>query len=940
MKSVFGLRSLAVMAVAIHIWLSAGRAFGGIGVALERKPGPKCSYTISMVLHEDKQKVTATTCLTYRNYSGVSLETLVFRFTPTRPATRDTSPESFSIESSGTQLEVQPHTGPNGAKVPEHFVVKLQNPVATGQIIDLAIHSTSAVKDRYGIKYLEGCWHPKVVRRQNNAWQIGIEEFADYRVTIGPLDQPLIPTSGVPVARRQDNGRQWTTTYETHNIPSFGMVFSHANHVVSGRTSGIDINCFYVKDKKVARRMLGVAKDVIQFYRKMYGFYPDTVLNLIAFDGSGFGGGPIGSNIVHVNKTFDHSEDGTIWAIAHEIAHEYWGWNHVIPANPEVHWLCLGMGLWSDRQYMDAEGREGRNSSILRDYLQAASRGLNTRLDKVTREDRKNRMDENDLAHSKGYAIAMMLEYVLGKQTFREVARVCLERFANQPIDIEGFRSICEEQSGAAMEWFFDQWVLTNDTLDYAVNDVQAGRMNGRSQFVVSIEPKGRIEMPIDVRLEYIDGSEITNRVAQRQRQSTFPAKQTWRRVTLDPDRYLADLDRSNNCMTNADSPPAFEVLDIDLGDKAWGLNLLKVRVKNATSRKRSLYVHIGGRVPNSIGFGMGELYTIPANATKWIRHWYWIPPGHGTFEARVSFADPINPSSAQYEKSFLRKTFPITFPIPNDRCNNLIITDKLPDPTGVYEKLPKHLEPLKHFATEHFVFYCSPGTPAYTDMDEIIAQRESALRQACEFVGTEPTELIIVFFYPDQITKRMCTLHIGQGLARGNTIVEVYNDKVKLDPYHETIHILMRSLGNPPALFNEGFTVYMSERLGNSALEQLGGGESSLYARAKELKGKNDWIPLEELITYTEIGSKESRPPIAYAEAGSFVKFLVETFGRETFLKAYSRLKNSGDAAIHAENQRTLEKLYGQSLEEMESQWETAFQGGHTVQPATVPLD
>ena len=43
-----------------------------------------------------------------------------------------------------------------------------------------------------------------------------------------------------------------------------------------------------------------------------------------------------------------------------------------------------------------------------------------------------------------------------------------------------------------------------------------------------------------------------------------------------------------------------------------------------------------------------------------------------------------------------------------------------------------------------------------------------------------------------------------------GNTIVEIYNKAQKLDPYHETVHVLMRSFGSPPALFNEGFAVYM----------------------------------------------------------------------------------------------------------------------------------
>ena len=119
---------------------------------------------------------------------------------------------------------------------------------------------------------------------------------------------------------------------------------------------------------------------------------------------------------------------------------------------------------------------------------------------------------------------------------------------------------------------------------------------------------------------------------------------------------------------------------------------------------------------------------------------------------------------------------------------------------------------------------------------------------------------------------------HQGAGWAFGNTIVEIYNENQKLDPYHEAVHVLMRPYGSPPALFNEGFATYMSERLGTHALKNLGGGKSSIYERVRELKSKGEWIELEELFTYAKIGTKESRPPISYAEAAAFVKFLNES--------------------------------------------------------------
>jgi len=184
------------------------------------------------------------------------------------------------------------------------------------------------------------------------------------------------------------------------------------------------------------------------------------------------------------------------------------------------------------------------------------------------------------------------------------------------------------------------------------------------------------------------------------------------------------------------------------------------------------------------------------------------------------------------------------------------------------------------------------------------------------------------LILFEDPKLKQRATGHRGTGWAFGKTIVEVYNNEQKLDPYHETTHIIMRTFGNPPALLNEGFAVYMSERLGAPALDNLSGGKSTIYQRVRELKAKGKWIKLEELMTYTEIGSSKSRPPVAYPEAASFVKFLIDTYGKVKFLEAYKTLKNSGDWQVQQQNEARLSRIYGQSLAELEAQWEGAVLG------------
>ena len=236
-------------------------------------------------------------------------------------------------------------------------------------------------------------------------------------------------------------------------------------------------------------------------------------------------------------------------------------------------------------------------------------------------------------------------------------------------------------------------------------------------------------------------------------------------------------------------------------------------------------------------------------------------------------------------------------------------------------------LDKMEKRSTKHFDIYYSKELTAAREIEQIAEQKDKGFQEICRFLGKESEVRIRLVLFEDGRTKHAETGHQGRGWAYGNTIVEIYNEQEQLDPYHETTHVLMRPFGSPPALFNEGFAVYMSERLGAHALDDLGGGLSTIYERVREIKSKGQLIELEELITYTEIGSTESRPPAAYPEAASFVKFLIDEYGQDKFLQAYKKLKSSNSKIVHWTNKRALQKIYGKPLSELQEEWEKGFQ-------------
>ncbi|MHC4520579.1 MAG: M56 family metallopeptidase [Planctomycetota bacterium] len=229
---------------------------------------------------------------------------------------------------------------------------------------------------------------------------------------------------------------------------------------------------------------------------------------------------------------------------------------------------------------------------------------------------------------------------------------------------------------------------------------------------------------------------------------------------------------------------------------------------------------------------------------------------------------------------------------------------------------LPK----MKQRKTDHFDIYYFPDSTAARQIDEIVRRREDAFTGLCELLKANSDIRIRVVLFEDKASKHKTTGHQGAGWAFGNTIVEVYNDQERLDPYHETAHIVMGQFGNPPAMFDEGFAVYMQEghRWNGQPVDRT----------AARLIGEDKLVPLVALLGRTEIGSRADDGEVAYPQSASFVGFLLERYGQDKFLKVYGALKRSDDAKVHRENLGVVERTYGKDLVQLEREWKAGLSG------------
>ncbi len=231
---------------------------------------------------------------------------------------------------------------------------------------------------------------------------------------------------------------------------------------------------------------------------------------------------------------------------------------------------------------------------------------------------------------------------------------------------------------------------------------------------------------------------------------------------------------------------------------------------------------------------------------------------------------------------------------------------------------LPK----LEKRVSAHADIYYFHDTTAAKDIDRVVDRREEAIGEIMKFLGLDPgcVRIRLVLFEDDN-TKARETGYRGEGWAEGDMAIELYGPEGRCDPYHETTHILASRLGDPPKAFYEGLAVYIAERFGKGRPEQEGQ-PPRLYDRARASKQSESWLTLEMLLTCTEFGGHPAR----YAQAGAFVKFLIDEYGKGLFLRAYTQLRVPADEMTKKQNKGMLDRLYGMSMDELERQWHKAL--------------
>jgi hypothetical protein len=403
-------------------------------------------------------------------------------------------------------------------------------------------------------------WIPMLYYFGNNGFNYNYQKHSDYTVNITYPNDLKIATSGLITNQYEENGLIRIQT-SAKSIPSYGLVMSR-DFIVSDTVSndGILIRSFYYdNDKKWGNNLLEIAEDIIDFYIDTLGFYPQPVLNIIPGASKPYGGWPVSPNIVCVHRGLDSKGDYALthatWITAHEIGHQYWGFNYVLEPLNYPQWFGISMGIYTDWLYSKSRKIDKNYNSFFNSYIKGSNKGFNTTVMQLTDSLNNQAFDWNNIIkHGKSFAILRMLSYEIGEDKFFEIFNDCLKSYKGTNVTLDMFQDICESNTNTDLDWFFNQWYHTNDCLEYEIDDIKSLKKADDFEIIFTIQRRGNaLASVIDYQLIMENGESFSGNFNGRllKNKIVVRTKDSIKEIVLDPEKKYPLINERNWTVTN-----------------------------------------------------------------------------------------------------------------------------------------------------------------------------------------------------------------------------------------------------------------------------------------------------------------------------------------------------------------------------------------------------
>ncbi|MEO7976669.1 M1 family metallopeptidase [Flavobacterium sp.] len=275
----------------------------------------------------------------------------------------------------------------------------------------------------------------------------------------------------------------------------------YTHDIVKG-PNDVDLHFFYKNNPKTTenwKQLQPLMVKVMDFYNQKVGQYPYKQYSFIQ---GGDGGMEYAMcTLILGNGTLE----GVLGTATHELGHSWF--QHILASNESKHpWMDEGFTTYiEDIALNELKGDKKAVNPFKGNY--AAYFSLVNSGKEQPQTTHGDRYDENRpysiSSYIKGSIFLSQLEYVIGKENTDATLKRYFNDFKFKHPTPNDIKRSAERVSGAELDWYLTDWAQTANTIDYGIKDVADN--NGKTS--VALERLGRMPMPIDLTVEYTDGT-------------------------------------------------------------------------------------------------------------------------------------------------------------------------------------------------------------------------------------------------------------------------------------------------------------------------------------------------------------------------------------------------------------------------------------------------
>ncbi|GAA4146558.1 M1 family metallopeptidase [Sphingobacterium kyonggiense] len=536
-------------------------------------------YTMDIDVNEKTYQYDGKMKLKYSNNSGQELNKVYFHlyFNAFQPGSMMderlksiVDPDARMVTNSGTREKPVLHSRIAALKPDQIGYQKIKSVKYNGQAVNfkedgtiLEVSLPTAIKDastvefdlewqaqvpeqirrsgrnsREGIAFSMTQWYPKMAQFDEFGWHLDeyvgrefIAPFGNFDVTIhinkdyvigssGKLQNPSEVKGYVKNPKIKVNNKKATWHYKAENIHDFAWAADPKLVVDSAKTKGgVTVYTVYLPtDQQVTdnwKTALGLAVDFFDFTGQHFGAYPWKTYTIVQ---GGDGGMEYGTATL---ITGGRNLKGLVGVIYHEAAHSWY--QHLFGVNETVdEWMDEGFTSYIEELALTelfvrpTDNALNPIGSAYMAYYKLAKSGKEEPMSLLADYYNTNYAYSNE-AYNKGAVLAEQLGYIIGKENLQKTFLKFYDIWKFKHPTPNDFKRVAEEVSGINLKWYFNLFINTTRTIDYSINTV--------SDNSIELVNKSNLAMPIDLLVEYQDGSKELFYIPLREMRGEKPAE-------------------------------------------------------------------------------------------------------------------------------------------------------------------------------------------------------------------------------------------------------------------------------------------------------------------------------------------------------------------------------------------------------------------------------